>query len=297
MNFDAIIGNDEIKEYLLKSLKKDKICQSYLFGGTQGIGKLLIAKEFAKRILCLEKNQQNCTCKSCQCFEGSNHPDYFVVNEEGQTIKIDQIREITNKVIEQPIVSDKKVYIINDCDKMTVEAQNCLLKTLEEPPEFTIIILITSNENILLNTIKSRCMLIKFKDIPNEILKNYAIQQLGYEQMTDNLVKSFNGSIGKAMLQKQNQEKYLKIEGLINDLATQNIITIMNESKILYDKENINIILEYMIICLYSKKEENLKYIDCIEKVNHCLVKLKSNANFDMSLDTMLFEIWEIIQK
>lgn len=297
MKFDTIIGNNEIKEYLSNILKQNKICQSYLFIGTEGIGKLLIAKEFAKGILCLNNSRINCSCKSCQCLEGQNHPDYFVVNEEGQTIKIDQIREITNKVIEQPIVSNKKVYIINDCDKMTIEAQNCLLKTLEEPPEFAVMILITSNENVLLNTIKSRCMTMKFKNIPKEELKDYAVQHLGYEQMTDNLVESFNGSIGKAIMQKQNQEKYLKIESLINDLSVQDIITIMNESKILYDKENINTILEYMMICLYSKKEENLKYINCIEKVNHCLVKLKRNSNFDMSLDTMLFEMWETIQK
>lgn len=297
LNFDAIIGNDEIKEYLSKSAKENKISQSYLLVGTEGIGKLLIAKEFAKKILCLGNSQQNCTCKSCQCFEGSNHPDYFVMNEEGQTIKIDQIREITSKVIEQPIVSTRKVYIINDCDKMTVEAQNCLLKTLEEPPQFAVMILITSNENVILNTIKSRCMTIKFKNISNDALQKYAKENLAITQMTENFLKSCNGSIGKAMLQKQNQEKYLKIESLINNLETQDMITMMNEFKILYDKENINTILEYIIICLYSKRNENSKYIDCIEKVNDCLVKLKSNANFDMSMDTMMFEMWEIIQR
>ncbi len=181
MDFGDIIGNEEIKRYLSNCIQKNNISQSYLFVGTEGIGKLLIAKAFAKKILCLEQEKKsNCQCKSCGCFLGGNHPDYFVVNENGETIKIEQIREITSKVIEAPIISNRKVYIINDCDKMTVEAQNCLLKTLEEPPEFAVMILISANENTILNTIKSRCMTIKFGPISKEELRKYAMDKLGY---------------------------------------------------------------------------------------------------------------------
>ena len=298
MNFEDIIGNDEVKKYLLNSVKQSQLSQSYLFVGTEGIGKLLIAKVFAKKILCMEQEKNNnCECKSCKCFEGLNHMDFNVVNEAGETIKIDQIREIISKMIEQPIISNKKIYIINDCDKMTIEAQNCLLKTLEEPPQFAVIILITSNENALLNTIKSRCMTIKFKNIPNDELQKYAIDKLGMIQMTENFLKSFNGSIGKAIIQKENQEKFLNLENLINLLATQDIIDIMNDAKMIYDKENINTILEYMMICVFSKSQENKNYINCIEMINDARLRLKRNCNFDMTLDTMLFEMWESIQK
>ena len=294
MSFEDIIGNNEIKDYLLSSIKKNNMSQSYLFVGTEGIGKKIIAKEFARKILCTnEEKSEICMCKSCKCFEGLNHPDYFVINEDGQTIKIDQIRELTSRIIERPIISNKKVYILNDADKMTIEAQNCLLKTLEEPPEFAVIILITSNENAILNTIKSRCMIIKFKNITNDKLEKYAIEKLGYPQITDNLLKSFNGSIGKAIVQRDNQEKYLQIESIINNLARNDIIDVINHAKVIYDKENIEKILDYMIICLYSKKDENIKYINCIEKVNNCSLKLKSNCNFDMTIDTMLFEMKE----
>lgn len=292
MKFYDIIGNNEIKEYLEKSIKEKNITQSYIFSGTEGIGKLLIAKEFSKKILCLEGGlNEKCECKSCKCFEGTNHPDHFLINEDGETVKIDQIREITNKVAERPIISDRKVYIINDCDKMTVEAQNCLLKTLEEPPEFVTMILISSNENTILNTIKSRCMTIKFKNISNDELQKYALENLNYTQVTENMLKSFNGSIGKAILQKENQEKYIQIENIINFLLNNDIIDILNQSKIIYDKENIYDILEYMIICLYSKKDENIKYINCIEKVNKCISHLKRNCNFDMTIDTMLIDM------
>lgn len=281
MNFDDIIGNQEVKEYLTHCVAQKNVSQSYLFVGTEGIGKLLIAKEFARKILCLQQEgKEVCDCKSCQCFEGINHPDYAVINENGETIKIEQIREITNKVIEQPIQSHKKVYILNDCDKMTIEAQNCLLKTLEEPPEFVILILITANESAILNTIKSRCMTIKFKSIPKDELKKYASQKLGMTQMTENLLKSFNGSIGKAMIQKENQEKFLKIETIINQMDKQDMITFLNDAKIIYDKENIHRILEYMMICVYEKSQENKKYIHCIETINHCMRSFKTQLQF-----------------
>lgn len=293
MNFNGIIGNKEVKEYLEKNIKQNNILHSYLFLGTDGIGKLLIAKEFAKAILCMEENSDTCTCKSCTCFNGKNHPDFYLINENGDNIRIDTIREITEKVIEKPIVSNNKVYIINDCDKMTKEAQNCLLKTLEEPPEFAIIILISSNENLILNTIKSRCMSIKFKNIDDDELLNFAINHLGYDNISRNLLKVFDGSIGKAIKLKDNKEKYDEIENLISNFTRKDLIDILLDAKIIYDKENIFDILDYIIVCLYSKKNENEKYIDCIKYVNKCNLRIRSNSNFDMSVDDMLFYIWE----
>lgn len=172
-----------------------------------------------QKILCLNNDEdESCICKSCICFNGNNHPDYYVINEEGESIKIDTIRSIIEKAYEKPILSDKKVYIINDFDKMTKEAQNCLLKTLEEPPEFVVIILISSNENIILNTIKSRCMTIKFHNIDDTQLLEYAQKTLGYDNISENLLKSFDGSIGKAIKLKDNKENYDKIETLISNL-------------------------------------------------------------------------------
>lgn len=298
MDFKNIIGNTNVKEYLNKSISQDNILHSYLFLGTEGIGKLLVAKEFARKILCLENTKdETCTCKSCTCFNSQNHPDFYIINEEGENIKIDTIRQITEKVIEKPIISNKKVYIINDCDKMTKEAQNCLLKTLEEPPEFVTIILISSNENIILNTIKSRCMTIKFKNIPNNELAQYAKNVIGYEELSENLLTSFDGSIGKAIKVKDNKEKYDKIDILIDNLEKKDIVDIFLEGKIIYDKENIYDILDYIIVCLYSKQKKNEKYLDCIKYVNKCLSRIKANSNFDMSIDDMLFGMWEEINE
>ena len=102
MKFDNVIGNSEVKNYLRKNIETSNILHSYLFIGTEGIGKFLIAKEFSKYILCLENSKENCKCKSCLCYDGNNHPDFKIINETGETIKIEQIRELVEKVIEKP---------------------------------------------------------------------------------------------------------------------------------------------------------------------------------------------------
>ncbi len=297
MNYSDIIGNSDTKEYLLKTVNSKNILHSYLFLGTSGIGKKMIAKVIAKKILCLDENKDNCSCKSCVCFDTENHPDFFLINDSGENIKIDEIRKITDKVIEKPIISSKKVYIINDCEKMTKEAQNCLLKTLEEPPEFVVIILISSNENLILNTIKSRCMKLQFKNIPNNELKKYATENLEYTNLSENMLQAFGGSIQKAIALKDNKDKYSNIDLLVKNLNKKDIIDILLDSKFIYDKENIFEFLEYLIVCLYAKSKENSKYVYCIDKVNNAINRLRSNSNFDMTIDTMLLKMWEDVNE
>lgn len=147
MSFNNIIGNEKVKELLNKSIEQNNILHSYLFLGIEGIGKSLFAKQFAKMILCQNDIKPCNKCKSCIEFENNNNPDFTMINNDEKVIKIDQIREMNKKITEKPITSNKKVYIINNSDTMTKEAQNSLLKTLEEPPEYAVIILIASNEN------------------------------------------------------------------------------------------------------------------------------------------------------
>ena len=174
--FENIIGNENAKKELTNAVTLNKCSHSYLFIGTSGIGKKQIAKEFAKMILCIDENKYCNRCKSCLEFNSENNPDFQEIKPDGANIKIDQIRQMQSKVFEQPIISNKKVYIIDDADLMTKEAQNCLLKTLEEPPEFATIILIGENENSFLQTIKSRCMIIHFMPIEDNQIIEYMKQ-------------------------------------------------------------------------------------------------------------------------
>lgn len=113
-----IKGNETTRNELKKIVQNNNVLHSYLFLGKEGIGKKEIAKEFAKEILCLTK-EDNCNCKSCICFASQNHPDIKIINEESETIKINTIREMIQTVYEKPILSNKKIYIINNCDKIT----------------------------------------------------------------------------------------------------------------------------------------------------------------------------------
>ena len=292
--FDKIIGNDKIKEMLYKSVKDKKTSHSYLFVGIEGIGKKEIAKEFAKMLLCINDNKYCNTCKSCIEFDSNNNPDFLYIEPDGNSVKIEQIRYIQRKIQEKPIISNKKVYIINDADKMTTEAQNCLLKTLEEPPEYSTIILIGSNENMFLSTIKSRCMIIHFSKIEDEKIRKYLEEKYELKDISTNMLEMFQGSIGKAILLKDKKEQYEKIELIIKSLTQKSIIDILNMSEILYkSKEEIFDILEYINVILIKLAKKDYEYIKCINSVEETKTRLKQNANYDMSIDNMLFNMWE----
>jgi DNA polymerase-3 subunit delta' len=296
--FENIIGNNNIKEVLEKSVKLQKTSHSYLFVGTEGIGKKLIAKEFAKMIMCLDEEKYCDKCKSCIEFNTNNNPDYIFIEPDGNNIKIEQIRQMQTKVAEKPIISNKKVYIIDNVELMTVEAQNCLLKTLEEPPEYVTIILICKNENSILNTIKSRCTIIHFEKIENSDIKKYLEKNYEMNNIQDSLLDIFQGSIGKAIRLKDKVESYEKIEYMLKNINNKDIIEILELSEILYkSKDDIEEILEYINVILLNLSKENIRYIRCIDIIEETKKRLKANSNYDMTIDNMLFSIWEEVNE
>ena len=245
--------------------------------------------------MCLNREEICNKCKSCLEFDNNNHPDFFVIEPDGNSIKIEQIRELTNKIIEKPIVSEKKIYIINNAYLMTREAQNCLLKTLEEPPEFAIIILIVENEGNILNTIKSRCTKIYFENISDIEMKKLLEKKYGTLDLSDNMLKSFNGSMEKATKIMENKEFYNKIENIFSNIEKTSRINLLNNDEIYKNKENIDEILDYINIIFWNKLQENQKYINCLNIVQEARNRLARNANFDMTIDNMLIKIWEEI--
>ena len=292
--FENIIGNLKIKTALEKSVNQNKVSHSYLFVGMQGIGKKMIATEFAKMLLCLDNKKYCNNCKSCIEFATENNPDFLLISPEGNSIKIEQIRDIQKKIQEKPIISNKKVYIIDDADLMTQEAQNCLLNTLEEPPEFATIILIGSNSNAFLPTIKSRCTIMNFDKITNDEMKQYLKKQYNIDNIDENMIQMYQGSIGKAIELKEKQEEYKNIEKIINNINQYDLVDFINNAEFLYKcKEEINNVLDYINIILLNKSKQEYLYTNCIEIVENTKKRLKQNANYDMSIDNMLFNIWE----
>ncbi len=296
MNFENIIGNDKNKELLKNIIETKNISHGYMFLGISGIGKFLFAKEFAKAILCNE-NIGCDTCKSCIEFDNSNNPDFQIIEPEEKSIKIEQIRLMNSKIYEKPIISNKKVYIINNAETMTKEAQNCLLKTLEEPPEYAVIVLIGTNENMFLNTIRSRCVKINFNKIKDEDLKDRLVKKYGYKNITENLLKLFSGSFEKAISLQGKQEIYLNIENTFNNIENTNIIDLLNQKEIITkNKEEIVNILEYINVLFFDKvKNGNNNYIKAIRIVEDTKDRLNKNANLDMTIDNLLMKLCETI--
>lgn len=258
--------NANIEELLKNTIKAGKIVNGYIFAGNGNTKNYEYAKKFAKMILCLEPQEGSCgKCKSCVMFDDDNNPDYFEINkEQTESIKIDEIREMQEKVIEKPIISRKKVYIINNAEKMTVEAQNCLLKTLEEPPEFITIILVSNNENTILATIKSRCTKVAF---------------------TEETQKEIT---------EENKERFETLEKIFGNVEKYLSIDLLNKIDVLYkDKENIFENLDYINVILIKKAQKDPKYLDYIDYVEETKNKLKSNSNYDMCIDNLILKIWE----
>ena len=296
--FEKILGNEKIKQELLQSIKLNKISHSYLFIGTSGIGKKQIAKEFSKMILCLNKEKYCNKCKSCIEFDTNNNPDFQIIEPDGSSVKIEQIRQMQKKIIEAPIISERKVYIVDDADKMTVEAQNCLLKTLEEPPKFANIILIGSVESDFLSTIKSRCTILKFQDIEESEIRKYLQEKYNITNLSEDMLTLFQGSIGNAEKLKDKEELYNNILEIIQNLNKLDIIEILKKAEILYkSQEDKQDILNSINILLYKNAKKDKRFLNCIDIVEQTKIRLNANANYNMCIDNMIISIWEQMHK
>lgn len=298
MAFDNLIGNEKIKSLLTGAAQTNNVLHSYLFVGIDGIGKSLFAKEFAHMVLCSSNQEKPCkACKSCLEFQGESHPDFLQIEpEDGKTIKIEQIRYLQEKIAEKPITSEKKVYIIQNSDKMTREAVNGLLKTLEEPPSYAILILITANESKLLATIKSRCTKIAFQSLSEEEIKTYLKTQNNEQNMTSNMIRQCQGSIGRAIKIGEEQETYTQVEDVINNIKKEDITQIWKKAEVLYQaKEKIMDLLDYMNVVFFEKlrEEQDMRYTKAVGIVEETKKRITANANYDMSIDNLLLRIWE----
>lgn len=293
MSFDNIVGNNKIKDFLNQSIGEQHVSHSYLFVGIDGIGKTLFAREFAKKILCL--NGKGDSCESCIKWDSNNHPDFLQIEPESNTIKIEQIRSMQEEISVKPIASNKKVFLIVNSDCMTKEAQNCLLKTLEEPPEYATIILTTSNESKLLNTIKSRCMKIPFQKIEENELEEYAKNVLNLN-LSKEFIKICEGSIGKLLEIEEDKEVYTEVNNLLDNIEKYNFTTLINKAEVLYkEREKIQEILEYINVYLYNQKD--MKKLNCIKYVEEVKKRLLANSNYDMCIDYLLMKLWEEINE
>lgn len=213
--FKDVVGHKQIIHHLVSAIKLNKVSHAYIFNGEKGSGKRSLANAFAMALQCEHEKGEACgMCRSCKQAESGNHPDIIrVIHEKPNSIGVDEIRsQVVNDVQVKPYSSPYKIYIIPDAEKMTVQAQNALLKTIEEPPSYAVIMLLTTNAEQFLPTILSRCVTLALRPIPDEQVKKYLMEHVQIpDYQADVCVAFAQGNIGKAV-QLASSENFVEIK-------------------------------------------------------------------------------------
>ena len=210
--FEEIIGHKDIIEYISNITREDKLSHAFILNGEKGSGKSLLASRFALAIQCESKGEEEIPCDAClSCKQGlgKNQPDIiWVTHEKPNVITVDEIRSQVNNTIEiKPYSSPYKIYIIEQADLLNPQAQNALLKNIEEPPPYAIFILLTRNAHHLLETIRSRCVILQLRNIANVLIRKYLIEQLNTPRERVDLAVAFaGGSLGQAILLAESED-------------------------------------------------------------------------------------------
>ena len=233
--FEEILGNEMVKDHFKKAIANHKISHAYILTGEAGMGRKSIANAFAMTLLCEKGGSEPCmTCHSCKQVMSGNHPDLiYVKHEKPGSIGVDDVREqINDTIMIRPYSSYYKIYIVDEAEKMTVQAQNALLKTIEEPPSYAVIILITTNQEAFLPTILSRCVQMKLKPLKDFTIKSYLTQNLHIPEKDADICAAFaRGNLGKAIhlaSSDEFKELFQKVMVLVKNVGTMDISMLLD---------------------------------------------------------------------
>ena len=200
--FSDVLGHEQTIAHMKSAIEANKVSHAYLLAGEKGSGKKMLAGIFARTLQCETHGSEPCgKCHSCIQAESGNQPDIiYVTHEKPGSISVDDIRGQVNGDIQiKPYSSPYKIYIIDEAEKLTQQAQNALLKTIEEPPAYAIIMLLTANEGMLLPTIKSRCVTLTMKPVPLPLIRQYLMEELQIPDYRADICAAFSqGNVGKA---------------------------------------------------------------------------------------------------
>ncbi len=200
-NLKHILKQEHAVNLFQLALKKRRLSHAYLFTGPEGVGKETTAWAFMFHLFCEKNSEDPCGgCKSCKKLLKELHPDVLKIYPEKREITIDQIRSINSFIKYPPLEGNYRIVLIKPAEKMNLQASNALLKSLEEPPSYVIFILITENFTQLLPTIVSRSQVVRFRTLSSEVIKNFLMKKLSYEdKIAETLAEISQGSLGKAI--------------------------------------------------------------------------------------------------
>ncbi len=361
--FSDILGNEMIKEYFERTLTSGQISHAYILTGEAGMGRKTLAKTFAMTLLC-EKNQTDhdpdqislfdsmsfmepmntdtngtetegfyagnskdpCgQCHSCIQFQTDNHPDVIYVTHAKEGIGVDDIREQINGTVQiKPYSSPYKIYIVDEAEKMTVQAQNALLKTLEEPPSYVVILLLTTRADAFLPTILSRCITLKLKPLYDEVIRDYLMDRLHVQKADAEVYTAFaRGNLGKAIALSSSDsfaDMRYSVMSLLRNARNMDMILMLETVK-RWKEDRLDILecldfmqLWYRDVLMFKATQdvaglifrEEYKHIRetstkssfrgieaILEAIDKAKQRLEANVNYELTMELLLLTIKE----
>ena len=324
MKFQDVIGQEKITKHLQNAIRMQKVSHAYLMQGESGSGKKMLASIFAKTLQCEEKGIEPCgKCKSCKQADSYNHPDICYVKHEKATIGVDDIRvQLNNDILIKPYSSPYKIYIIEDAEKMTEQAQNAMLKTIEEPPKYAVIMLLTVNAKLLLPTILSRCLLLNIRPVARKLVVNLLKEKHGIAEYMAEIAADFaDGVPGKAISYAQSSEfvgrkedvlkvlrrlDYMPAEELykkVKDWVEKkqelpDIFSLMNlwfrdilvvkstngAGRLVFREEETELLRQAGLLSYHNLQQ-------CLEAMETIQQRMNANVNLEVSLELLLYTI------
>lgn len=324
MSFEHFSGNEHIKTQLSRFIATNKILNSYIFSGVEGIGKTTLSDIFISQILCEtpEKNGACRTCSACRQFFSKTHPDVIFLKKQKdkKTLGIDEIREqIIKQVYVKPFIASRKFFVIEEGDDLTQEAQNGLLKVLEEPPSYVTFIIHVTKKSMLLDTVLSRSCVLNLRPVPkDEVLSFLKNKYPTLENESLEFYANFSqGVLGKA-IKIANDEEYKSLffetANILNSVMKNKSAFVDCHRFMLDNKDKIDTIIDFMLIFLrdciflcqgltnmvicpqnlkdiYPASDDIKKFTSSIDYVIQFKSALASNVNFTVLTLDLLTQI------
>ena len=325
--FKDVVGHSEIIQYIQNAVTEDKVSHAYILNGEKGSGKKMLAGLFAQTLQCEKGGAEPCyECHSCKQAVSGNHPDIiWVTHEKPNSISVDDIRtQVNNTVDIKPYQGPYKVYIIPQADMMTPQAQNAILKTIEEPPSYAVFLLLTENAETLLPTINSRCVMLKLRNIKDTLIKKYLMENLEIPDYKADMCTAFaQGNMGRAIMLANSdhfneiREEAVQLLKHINEMELNEIVAAVKNISV-YKLEITDyldiIMIWYRDVLLYKATKEIDKVVFkdqlqsikeqarkssyegielILESLEKAKARLKANVNFDLVMELLFLTIKE----
>ena len=326
-SFKDVVGHKDILKYISSAVENNRVSHAYILNGERGSGKKMLANLFAMTLLCETGDNEPCgKCHSCKQAESGNHPDIIrVTHEKPNSISVDDIRtQVNNTVDIKPYQGPYKVYIIPQADMMTPQAQNAILKTIEEPPSYAVFLLLTENAETLLPTINSRCVMLKLRNIKDTLIKKYLMENLEIPDYKADMCTAFaQGNMGRAIMLANSdhfneiREEAVQLLKHISEMELNEIVAAVKNIYV-YKLEITDyldiIMIWYRDVLLYKATKEIDKVVFkdqlqsikeqarkssyegielILESLEKAKARLKANVNFDLVMELLFLTIKE----